>query len=236
MPYADLITPLEAQRAIYIDFEGFQNQPPSLFGWVWAIGKKASDDHLACMHDIHDSALWPLVGEVDLGSGEVDLGSGEVGTYEQRNYSVGSSINDLARRAEKQDRRIVSWSTHEKTKIEEIAESELSPSLFEMFEENYRDGKATARRWFQQLGLPTTTGTNTLVRYLEQAPYRLPDTYGLGKTTQRLKSVLNGIERRGSWSQLTDSQQKNWEGLLIHNFVDCHGLRHVIKTAANALS
>ena len=95
--------------------------------------------------------------------------------------------------------------------------------------------KATARRWFQQLGRPTTTGTNTLVRYLEHARYRLPDTYGLRETTRRLRSVLNGIERRGSWSQLIDSQQKNWEGLLIHNFVDCHGLRHVIKTAANAL-
>ena len=225
---AEPLTVSEAQRAIYIDFEGFKGKPPAFFGWVWAIGKKASDDHIACIHDIHDKALQPLVGEVE-------LPPGAVGTYEQRPFSVGQSINDLARRAKKQDRRIVSWSTHEKTKIEEIAESELSPSLFEMFERNYRDGKATARRWFQQLGLPTTTGTNTLVRYLEQARYRLPDTYGLGKTTQRLKSVLKGIENKGSWSQLIDSQQKNWEGLLIHNFVDCHGLRHVIKTAANAL-
>ena len=220
------ITPLEAQRAIYIDFEGFKDQPPSLFGWVWAIGKKASDDHLACMHDIHDKALWPLVGEVD-------LPSGTVGTYEQRPFSVGQSINDLARRAKKQDRRIVSWSTHEMAKI---AESELSPSLLRTFERNYRDGKATAKKWFQQLGLSTASQSNTLVRYLEQVGYPLPDTYGLGKTTKRLKSVLNGIEHRGSWSQLLPSQQENWRGLLIHNFVDCHGLRQVIKTAANALS
>ena len=63
---AEPLTVSEAQRAIYIDFEGFKGKPPTFFGWVWAIGKKASDDHLACIHDIHDKALWPLVGEVEL--------------------------------------------------------------------------------------------------------------------------------------------------------------------------
>ena len=198
-PKAKTLTVSEAQRAIYIDFEGFKGKSPTFFGWVWAIGKKARDDHLACIHDIHD----------------------------------GQSINDLARRAKKQDRRIVSWSTHEMIKI---AESELSPSLLRMFEHNYRDGKVTAKKWFQQLDLGTAKGTNTLVRYLEQARYPLPDTYGLGVTTKRLKSVLSGIQNKGSWSRLLPSQQKNWEDVLLHNFVDCHGLREITKTAANALS
>ena len=223
---ANLITPLEAQRAIYIDFEGFKGKSPTFFGWVWAIGKKASDDHIACIHDIHDKALQPLVGEVE-------LPLGAVGTYEQRPFSVGQSINDLARRADKQDRRIVSWSTHEMIKI---AESELSPSLLRMFEHNYRDGKVTAKKWFKQLDLGTAKGTNTLVRYLEQARYPLPDTYGLGQTTKRLKSVLGGIQNKGSWSRLLESQQENWVGLLIHNFADCHGLRHISKTATAALN
>jgi hypothetical protein len=188
--------------------------------------QKASDDHLACIHDIHDKALWPLVGEVE-------LPPGVVGTYEQRPFSVGQSINDLARRADKQDRRIVSWSTHEMIKI---AESELSPSLLRMFEHNYRDGKVTAKKWFKQLDLDTAKGTNTLVRYLEQARYPLPDTYGLRQTTKRLKSVLGGIENKGSWSRLLPSQQENWVGVLVHNFADCHGLRHISKTATAALN
>ena len=223
---AEPLTVSEAQRAIYIDFEGFKGKSPTFFGWVWAIGKKASDDHLACIHDIHDKALWPLVGEVE-------LPPGAVGTYEQRPFSVGQSINDLARRAGNQDRRIVSWSTHEMIKI---AEGELSPPLFRMFEHNYRDGKVTAKKWFKQLDLDTAKGTNTLVRYLEQARYPLPDTYGLGQTTKRLKSVLGGIQNKGSWSRLLESQQENWVGLLVHNFADCHGLRHISKTATAALN
>ena len=223
---AEPLTVSEAQRAIYIDFEGFKGKSPTFFGWVWAIGKKASDDHIACIHDIHDKALQPLVGEVE-------LPPGAVGTYEQRPFSVGQSINDLARRADNQDRRIVSWSTHEMIKI---AESELSSSLLRTFEHNYRDGKVTAKKWFQQLDLGTAKGTNTLVRYLEQARYPLPDTYGLGQTTKRLKSVLGGIQNRGSWSRLLESQQENWVGLLVHNFADCHGLRHISKTATAALN
>ena len=31
-------------------------------------------------------------------------------------------------------------------------------------------------------------------------------------------------------------QQKNWEGLLVHNFADCHGLRHITKMATAALN
>ena len=223
---AKTLTVSEAQRAIYIDFEGFKGKSPTFFGWVWAIGKKASDDHLACIHDIHDKSLRPLIGAID-------VESGSVGSYEQRPFSVGQSINDLARRANKQDRLIVSWSTHEMIKI---AESELSPSLLRMFERNYRDGKVTAKKWFKQLDLDTAGGTNTLVRYLEQARYPLPDTYGFGQTTKRLKSVLGGIQNKGSWSRLLHSQQKNWEDVLLHNFVDCHGLREITKTAANVLS
>ena len=223
---AEPLTVSEAQRAIYIDFEGFKGKPPTFFGWVWAIGKKASDDHIACIHDIHDKALQPLVGEVE-------LPPEAVGTYEQRPFSVGQSINDLARRADNQDRRIVSWSTYEMIKI---AESELSPSLLRMFEHNYRDGKVSAKKWFKQLDLDTAKGTNTLVRYLEQARYPLPDTYGLGQTTKRLKSVLSGIENKGSWPRLLDGQQKNWEGLLVHNFADCHGLRHITKMATAVLN
>ena len=223
---AESLTVSEAQRAIYIDFEGFKGKSPTFFGWVWAIGKKASDDHIACIHDIHDKALWPLVGEVELPSGTVD-------TYQQRPFTVGQSINDLARRADKQDRRIVSWSTHEMIKI---AESELSPSLLRMFEHKYLDGKVTAKKWFKQLDLGTAKGTNTLVRYLEQARYPLPDTYGFGQTTKRLKSVLGGIENKGSWSRLLESQQEKWVGLLVHNFADCHGLRHITKMATAVLN
>ena len=222
---SSLLTPVEAQRAIYIDFEGFQNKPPSCLGGVWAIGKKGSDDNLACIHDIHQRELHPLI---DAYTPRFPA----ISQYEQRNFSISQSINDLARRAYKQDRRIVSWSTHE---INKVAEAELEASLLETFKLNYRDGKITAKAWFQQLGLDTSNQSNKLIRYLEEADYPLTEDYGLGQTTKRLKSVINGLDNKGSWSELLRSQQANWENLLLHNFVDCHGLRYVVKLATNTI-
>ncbi|MBI02423.1 MAG: hypothetical protein CL468_00010 [Acidimicrobiaceae bacterium] len=40
---------------------------------MWAIGKKASDDHIACIHDIHDNhATGRPIGLPDCGSGTPD--------------------------------------------------------------------------------------------------------------------------------------------------------------------
>ena len=219
------MTPVEAQRAIYIDFEGFKDKSPSFLGWVWAIGKQASDDRLACVHDIHEHELHPLVDQCTPKFPAISQ-------YQQRNFSISQSINDLARRAYKQDRRIVSWSTHE---INKVAKAELEAPLFETFKLNYRDGKITAKEWFKQLGLDTSNQNNKLIRYLQEANYTLTENYGLGQTTRRLKSVINGVHNKGSWSQLLPSQQANWENLLLHNFVDCHGLRHIVKVATNAI-
>jgi len=220
------LTPVEAQRAIYIDFEGFKDKPPSFMGWVWAIGEKASDDNIACIHDVHQVELHPVINEY--------LPSfPDIKSYKQRNYSLSQSINDLARRARQQDRRIVSWSTHE---INKVAEAELENELLETFRLNYRDGKVTAKAWFKQLGEDTSNQSNKLFRYLERANYPLEEDYGLGQTTIRLKSVINGLNTRGSWSQLSSSQQGNWKNLLLHNFVDCHGLRHIVKLAASAIN
>ena len=139
-PFKQLVTPDQAQRAIYIDFEGFEEEPPSLFGWVWAIGKKATDSNLACVQDIHDKSLQRLVGAAEIPEGSVNR-------YKQRPFSVGQAINELVRLADKQDRLIVSWSTHEKNEIEKIG---LSPDLLCIFNRNYRDGKVTAIEWLRE--------------------------------------------------------------------------------------
>jgi|ETNmetMinimDraft_8_1059916.scaffolds.fasta_scaffold09633_5 hypothetical protein len=224
--YQEVLSPLDAHRAIYIDFEGFKDQPPALLGTLWAYGRRPTDKRLRCVHDIHHTSLQQITGAVELKTGFLE-------SYEQRAYSIEQSINGTARLAEAQNRLIVSWSTHE---LVQIAEGELSPELFEFFRGRYRDGKATAKAWFKQAGLSTATGSNKLVRYLKEAGYPLPDYYGLGQTTQRLRSVIAGVQKRGSYSKLVASQQEKWYHLLFHNLVDCHGLRHVTKFAALELA
>ena len=224
--YQEVLSPRDAHRAIYIDFEGFKDQPPALLGTLWAYGRRPTDKRLRCVHDIHHPSLQQITGAVGMKTEYLE-------SYEQRAYSIEQSINGTARLAKAQNRMIVSWSTHE---LVQIAEEELTPELFELFRAQYRDGKATAKAWFKQSGLSTSKGSNTLVRYLEEADYQLPSHYGLGQTTQRLRSVIAGVQNRGSYSKLVASQQEKWHHLLIHNLADCHGLRHLTKVAALALA
>jgi hypothetical protein len=223
--YQELLSPEEAHRAIYIDFEGSQDQEPALLGSLWAYGKTPTDDKLRCVHDIHHPSLKPVVGAVELSADDLK-------DYQQRFRSVEQSLNALLLLAQAQNRLVVSWSPHEFVKV---VEHGLSADLFALFQRTYRDGKATAMAWLEQEERSVAKGSNTLVHYLDATGYPIPEEYGLRKTTKRLNSVINGVKKKGSYEALIASQKKNWENLLIHNFTDCHGLRHVTKFASAAL-
>lgn len=56
------LTPEQAAKAIYIDFEGRIDEPPALLGVLYAEGRKASPDRLVMRHEILDPGLRELVG------------------------------------------------------------------------------------------------------------------------------------------------------------------------------
>ena len=220
-----MLSPDEAQRAIYIDFEGSKDKEPAILGSLWAYGKTPTDDKLRCVHDIHHPSLRSIVDEIELSHDDLK-------DYQQHSRSIEQSLNALLLLAQAQDRLLVSWSPSEFLRIGEY----VSSDLFTLFQHTYRDGKATAMAWSEQEGEPVAKGSNTLVHYFKATDYPVePEVYGLGKTTQRLNSVINGVKNKGSYEALIDSQKENWGNLLIHNFYDCHGLRHVTKFAATAL-
>ena len=59
---AEIISPEEAQRAYYVDFEGPSGGAPVLLGWLYAEGRQASDSRLVMRHDILDPDLASVVG------------------------------------------------------------------------------------------------------------------------------------------------------------------------------
>ena len=215
-----MLSPDEAHRAIYIDFEGFQDKEPAILGSLWAYGKTPADNKLRCVHDIHHPSLRSIVDEVKLNHGDLK-------DYQQHSRSVEQSLNALLLLAQAQDRLLVSWSASELLRIGEY----VSSDLFTLFLDTYRDGKATAKAW---RAMPK--GKNKLVHFFETTDYPFDlEVYGPRKTTQRLNSVVNGVKNKGSYEALIASQKENWGNLLLHNFYDCHGLRHVTKFAATAL-
>ncbi len=226
---SELLSLNEARRAYYVDFEGPSGGEPVLFGWLYAEGRDASPDRLVMRHDVLDPDLASIAGEVEVSADW---------EYRQDARSLATSINDLARRAKAQDRRIVAWSRHEMTKV---VESELDPDLIEMFDESFRDGKATAKRWLAQcrpdvvLTRDESGGAHKLTKYMDLTGYEPPASYEVGRTALNIRRVRNGIEKRGSWEELVESQQEAWGDVLEHNAVDVQALMHIVKFAAAGL-
>lgn len=216
----------EARRAYYVDFEGPSGGAPVLFGWLYAEGRDASADRLVMRHDILDPDLASIVGEVEVSADW---------EYRQDARSLATSINDLARRANAQDRRIVAWSRHEMTKV---VDSELDQDLIEMFGESFRDGKATAKRWLAKcrpdvvLTRDESCGAHKLTKYMDLTGYEAPANYEVGRTALNIRRVRTGMEKRGSWDDLVETQRKAWREVLVHNAVDVQALMHIVKFAS----
>jgi|GEM_PF-2115751 len=221
-----LISFEEARRAYYIDFEGSKDGPPALLGWLYAEGKQASEDRVVLQHDVLLQDLFGTVGH------EVVAGKWE---HRQSSRSLGVAVNDFVRRAEKQNRLIVSWSQHE---LNQIAAAELSPKLLRWFQTHYRDGKATAKQWRAVcksdvvVSRDGTGGAHKLVKYMELTGYQLPDSYSLKTTSTKITQVRRALAKVGSFEDLDERMKGNWADVLLHNAVDVDALRHIVIRAS----
>ena len=83
-----MLSPDEAQRAIYIDFEGSKDKEPAILGSLWAYGKTPTDDKLRCVHDIHHPSLRSIVDEIELSHDDLK-------DYQQHSRSIEQSLNAL---------------------------------------------------------------------------------------------------------------------------------------------
>src|SRR5688572_2796089 len=98
------MTPDEAARAIYIDFEGRKDEHPAVLGLLYAEGRAASPDRVVLRQDVIDRALWPTVGWSTFSW---------VYRYDTDARSLAQSVQELLQRARHQDRLIVAWSEHD---------------------------------------------------------------------------------------------------------------------------
>ena len=98
------LTPDEAERAVYIDFEGRINETPVLLGIAYATGRPISDTKLVTVHYLLEQPFQRLRGACTVET---------LHRYEQRNATLSQALNEVIRLARSRDRLIVSWSQHE---------------------------------------------------------------------------------------------------------------------------
>jgi hypothetical protein len=192
------MTALEARTAFYLDFEGGKEQPPVLVGYL-------RKEHV--QQYVVDRAFQPA------GPGYLELRQ---------------AIKTVLTRAQKQDRRIVSWSEHDLEVVRELKDA----ALIRAFEARYANGRALAARWATRTSAVTKPTEGDLEHYLKLVDFEVPEHAGPGKVGATLRSLRPSLEAgRG----LTEPQLQRWADLLDHNRYDCEGARAVCIRAATDL-
>ena len=216
------LTPIEAERAIYIDFEGTETDPPSFLGAAWA------DDAggLRFVQYVLEPALWPAA----------EAATGVFGGV--LTPADWPGLAELRRSAEAEDRRIIVWSDRER---KALADGVLDEGDRRWFDDNVLDAKPLAKRWkrsvrpeavFERDPKYRMRGRYRLDRYLELIGYSVPKILGPGNSAQRIRAVRGQLTRRGDYAALTRTVKGKWTKAHKHNWHDCNGLRELVRVVA----
>ena len=141
-----------------------------------------------------------------------------------RQASIEAVAGELMTRCRSEGRRLVGYSQHERRMFWQHAGID--------FFEEYRDGRMIANRWWNKCRKGVVRIDNTLKSYLDAIGYPMPASLGTGNTTARLTAVIEMLERRLRYPDLTPCVQSKWRDLLAYNRHDCRGMKKLIIKAA----
>jgi len=195
----------EALRALYIDFEGRKDQAPVLLG----VHRRGRGSRPFVQQDVVDKAFAGLV---------------------PRYLPLRDCVENVVRRSEHGDRRIVAWSEHELDVVRTLRDDD--PELVARFEARYANARAVAEYWRNKLHGADRPEVGRLADYLALIGYPVPDDAEPGHVGDTIRDLRPRLERG---LPLTVSQQARWGRLVEHNRFDCAGMRAVCIRAGREL-
>ena len=201
----DRLTPEEARRALYIDVEGTANAMPSLLGTL----RRGRGERPF----VHWVALDPVLAGAHL-----------------RVLTFHDAITNLVLRAERNDRRIVAWSTHELDLVRTLRDED--PELVTAFEARFVNALSLAKRWRSRCHEGDKPARRRLRDYLELIGYQVPDYAPYDVAADAIRVVTT---RLASGRELTPRHVDKWIRLLEHNRYDCAGTRAICLRAADEI-
>ena len=206
------LTPEEARRALYIDFEGRKDTAPVLLGCAHRAGKGAKP---WVWQAVTDPLFEPLTRADD----------------HIESLTLPDAVERILQRAEAKDRLIVAWSEHELDVVKEHCPQHLA-----RFEARYVNARSFAVYWRNARHGGHKPATRDLPTYLALIGYHLPDGAGPGRAGETIRIVGKALEKGQGTRGLTDNQRRRWQQLRDHNLHDCHGMKRVCVLAASELA
>lgn len=203
-----LITPAEAERAIYLDYEGNMDRPPTLVGWMV------------------DGALQGAIVEPGFATC--------AGRWRVKHIGVchhAERISRLINLAQEENRLIVSWSEHD----HRIMSNALDSTCRERLDQVYRNAIPTARRWHWYTS-STRAVNGSLAYFLDVMGYPVPTMYGPNVVGDGLRLIRKQLEEGRGYQALTPKAREGWRAVVKHNMHDLQGMEWVTTVASNAMS
>ena len=218
------VTPDEARKGIYIDFEGTMTEPPSMLGILYA----TDDDQLVFDQPVFERELWPATSYTPTKSGG----------YEPRAARLDETIRQLQTQATRERRKLFAFTSHE---LEEITK-DLDATTTEWWNANLVNVLPHAKKWakthhpdyvFQKKNYKF--GKHSLDQFFGLIGYSVSDIHGPGKSAKRIRVVRNAlVNKAGDMSKLTPRQRGHWTKAMRHNWHDCEGTRKLMIEAATS--
>lgn len=206
------LAPEEAQRALYIDFEGRKDQPPVLLGCAHRAGRGAPPWVWQC---VTDPVFEPLTTADD----DIEL------------LPLPDAVERILQRADAKGRLIVAWSEHELNVVKTYC-----PEHLERFEPRFVNARAVAVHWRNACHGGDRPASNELADYLALIGYEVEAEAGPGQAAETIKRVATSLEKGRGLAGMTDDQRRRWSALRRHNLRDCHGMKRVCVLAANEVA
>lgn len=197
------LTVEETERAIFVDYEGTPHSPPTLLG-VMVEG---------------EIELWIVE--------EAFMDCADRWRARTQRAIHAELAQTLVERAVSEDRRMVSWSTHDAKELAEVMDPESVESLCQV----YRNAIKTARSWRFWHG-PEIEGQHTLQAYMDLLAWQVPEEAGQGVVGNTLASLRDRLTGGVDWTGLSAEEKSSWRHVLRHNRHDLRGMEHVLKRMA----
>ncbi len=191
----------QISRAIFLDYEGNIDKPPTLLGWRV------------------DGETFGAIVEPLFSICELRFHAKYVVSLDHKDL-----VSDLIQRAFDENRCIVTWSQHD-LYVMKVA---IAPSHSKKLATVYRNALTTARPWHRKK-YGETAAVASLSYFRDLFALKVPERFDSGIVGSTLGLIRSQLKEGRSYSELTPRARKGWVSVVRHNEYDLIHMEKIIK-------
>jgi hypothetical protein len=197
----------QIKRAIFLDYEGNVDKPPTLLGWRI------------------DGETFGAIVEPLFSICEKKFKAKYVVALDHRDL-----IAELIERACDEKRCIVTWSQHDLYVMKEVIADSQSKQLAMV----YRNALGTARPWYRN-EYGATAEIASLSHFCEIFDLKVPERFGTGMVGTTLGLIRSQLKAGRRYGELTPKARKGWVAVVRHNEYDLICMERVMTQIVSRL-